>query len=76
MTWTGPIKGNVKRKFFAKDRGESILDIQTGGPPIRLVLPGARLFPFSLPHNTEGAPSFAESAVLVHALGVKGGSRE
>jgi len=28
---------------------------------------------FSIPHEAEGAPSFAESAVLVYALGAKGG---
>src|SRR5262249_25623384 len=35
---------------------------RTGGPAFSVVS--------SIPHHTEGAPSFAESAVLVHALGV------
>jgi hypothetical protein len=38
-----------------------------GGPPFSSF--------FSIPHETEGAPSFAESTVLVYALGAKGGSR-
>src|SRR5262249_42377541 len=38
-----------------------------GGPSFVLV--------FLSPHHAAGAPSFAESAVLVFALGAKGGSR-
>ena len=44
--------------------------LKAGGPAFLVY----RLIGFSIPHDNEGAPSFAESAVLVFALGAKGGS--
>ena len=73
-TNTGPVKVIASNGEASNYVNYTIPNLKvTGDSPRRVAHPLSvyQLIGFSIPHDDEGAPSFAESAVLVYALGAK-----